>query len=220
MPPSIGPIYCETPLAAFSFPAEPINFFSNAVIVLFGLVALYLSHKYKSSADVWALAVLLTLTGVGSFLWHGFRTPLALTLDVVPGLLFLLLFVYVWARRVWETYRSAFFLATFFVGTFVLSWVTQQIIPFRGPPLGVVAAVLIAAGYLIMKTRKRYGAIALWGGASIGLSLLAFFFRSIDLYTCDVVPFGTHFLWHIFLSTGAFVGILLVQKIDQSKTPS
>ena len=219
MPP-IGPIYCETPLAAFSFPAEPVNFFSNAAIVLFGLVALYYSHKHKSSADVWALAVLLTLTGIGSFLWHGLRTPLSLTLDVVPGLLFLLLFVYVWARRVWGVRGASLFLGGFFASTFLLSYVTQLLVPFRGPPLGVVIAVVGAAGYLIMKTYTRYGRVAYFGVLSIGLSLLAFFFRSIDLYTCDVVPFGTHFLWHIFLSAGAFAGILLILRLDQAKTPS
>lgn len=214
-PRAVGPIYCETPLAAFSFPAEPVNFITNAVIVGFGLVALYLVYRQRGSIDVWALATLLTLTGIGSFLWHGLRTPLSLTLDVLPGLLFLLLFVFVWARRVWGVYRSLLFLGAFLAATIVLSYLTQLIIPYRGPPVGVVLAVLGSAGCLIYQTRAHYGALAWWGGASIALALVAYFFRSIDLYTCDVVPFGTHFLWHIFLSASAFVSIYMVLRIDK-----
>jgi hypothetical protein len=214
-PRAIGPLYCETPLAAFSFPAEPVNFFTNAVIVAFGLIAFYLSYRQKGRYDVWALATLLTLTGIGSFLWHGLRTPLSLTLDVVPGLMFLLLFVFVWARRIWGTYRSLFFLFGFLVATMGLSYLTQLIVPYRGPPIGVVLAVIGASAYLIVKTRAQYGVVAWWGVASVLLSLVAYFFRSIDLYTCSVIPFGTHFLWHMFLSGGAFVGILLILEIDR-----
>lgn len=216
MPP-IGPTYCETPLAAFSFPAEPVNFFSNAVIIALGLVALWFAYRKGSERDVWVLALLLTATGIGSALWHGFRTPLSLTLDVVPGLLFLLLFVYVWARRVWGVYGASAYLAAFFAGTFTLSWLTQLIMPFRGPPVGVVLAAIVGAGYLIYRTRDR---VLILGILTLASALLAYTFRSIDLYTCSVIPFGTHFLWHVFLSAGAFLGILLIMKLDQTKTPS
>lgn len=216
MPP-IGPTYCETPLAAFSFPAEPVNFFSNAVIIALGLVALWFAYRKGSERDVWVLALLLTATGIGSALWHGFRTPLSLTLDVVPGLLSLLLFVYVWARRVWGVYGASAYLGIFFVGTFALSWLTQLIMPFRGPPVGVVLAAIVGAGYLIYRTRDR---VLILGILTLASALLAYTFRSIDLYTCSVIPFGTHFLWHVFLSAGAFLGILLIMKLDQTKTPS
>lgn len=218
MPPSIGPVYCETALQWFSFPAEPINFFSNAVIILLGLIAFVFARRANASREVWALALLLTLTGIGSALWHGFRTPLALTLDVVPGLLFLLLFVYVWARRVWGTYGASLYLGAFFASTFALSWLTQLVMPFRGPPLGVVITAILGAGYLIYRTRGR-GATTL-GVMTLVYALIAFFFRSIDLYTCEYLIIGTHFLWHVMLSTAAFYGILLIIELDKTKTPS
>lgn len=217
MPP-IGPVYCETALQWFSFPAEPVNFFSNSAIVLLGLIALIYASRHRAGADVWALSTLLVLTGIGSFLWHGFRTPLSLTLDVVPGLLFLLLFVYAWARRVWGVRGSALYLGAFFVSTFLLSWLTQLLVPFRGPPLGVVITAIGAAGYLIYKIRGR-GATAL-AVMTLVYALIAFFFRSIDLYTCEYLIIGTHFLWHIMLSTAAFYGILLIIELDKTKTPA
>ena len=52
----------------------------------------------------------------------------------------------------------------------------------------------------------------------LGVILLAFgigaaFFRSIDLIVCPYVPFGTHFLWHIGLSTAACLGIVLMVRM-------
>lgn len=211
MPP-VGPIYCETPLEWLSFPAEPVNFATNAVIVLLGLIALLFAYRKRAAYDVWLMATLLVATGVGSFLWHGFRTPLSLALDVIPGLLFLCVFVFAWARRVWGARGGLSFLAAFFGATFVLSWATQLLVPFRGPPVGVVLTVVGAATYLIYKVRGR--GVTTLAVLTLVFALVAYFFRSIDLYTCEFILFGTHFLWHIFLSTGAFYGILLMLELD------
>lgn len=219
MPP-FGPVYCETALQWFSFPAEPINFLSNAVIILLGLIGLLYAWRHKAGTDVWMLAALLTATGVGSALWHGFRTPLSLAVDVVPGLLFLLLFVYVWARRVWGVYGASGYLGAFFAGTLFLSWITQLVMPFRGPPVGVVITAILGAGYLIYRTRRVSSKVLTLGVATLIYALIAYFFRSIDLYTCAYILIGTHFLWHILLSTAAFYGILLILEIDTTKNPA
>ncbi|MBU6310504.1 ceramidase domain-containing protein [Patescibacteria group bacterium] len=214
---SIGPIYCETPVGAFLFPAEPINFYSNAIIVLFGLVALAYAVKRRFSADISVLALLLALTGVGSFLWHGFRTPLSLALDVVPGLLFLFLFVYAWSRRVYGVLASLGLLVGFLGLTYALSFVSESVLPMQGPPLGVVLAVLISAGYLSVLSIQRFGSVGYVAILSVISSLIAFGFRTLDLYTCTVIPFGTHFLWHVFLSLGAALGVLFLMLVDSSR---
>ena len=216
MPP-IGPIYCETPVGAFLFPAEPVNFYSNAIIVAFGLVALLYALRRRLGPDVVALAILLTLTGVGSFLWHGYRTPLSLALDVLPGLLFLFLFVYAWARRLMPVAYSVLFLGTFLVLAYALSYALMALVPVSGPPVGVVAAVVVSAAFLSVLSARRYGSIALVAVLSVAASLSAFGFRTIDLFTCDLIPFGTHFLWHIFLSLGAFLGIVFLVLVDRER---
>lgn len=220
MPP-VGPIYCETPLAAFSFPAEPINFYTNAFIVAFGLIALLYAYRNRVTHDLWVLAGLLTATGVGSFLWHGFRTPLTLTLDVMPGLFFLFVFVYAWARRLWGTRGAGLFFASFLVLTFPAAYLVSFLVPISGPPLGVVVAVIVAGLYLVHTTERLYGSVlARLGLASILAALTAFAFRSVDLAVCAYIPFGTHFLWHLFLSGGAFLGFYLLLKIDQAREPN
>ena len=37
--------------------------------------------------------------------------------------------------------------------------------------------------------------------------------RSIDLMTCSIIPFGTHFIWHILLSLAAYLGIVMLLRL-------
>ena len=50
-------------------------------------------------------------------------------------------------------------------------------------------------------------------GTALGIGAAAAFFRSIDLASCAVVPFGTHFLWHILLSTAAYCCVVLIARL-------
>jgi len=37
--------------------------------------------------------------------------------------------------------------------------------------------------------------------------------RSIDLMMCGIIPFGTHFIWHILLSLAAYLGIVMLLRL-------
>src|SRR3989344_2193807 len=133
----MGPHYCETPALLGGFPAEPVNAYSNLVIIAFALVALFLIHRRKGSApDLYALGIFLLATGIGSFLWHSFRSSWALLFDVLPGIVFLILFVYGWGRRRFGIFSStlialAFFLSIGLISAFVaVSTSTENMIPF------------------------------------------------------------------------------------------
>ena len=71
-----------------------MNTLTNAFILL----AAYLAYRRLRAAkigwpaDIVVLLILLTITGIGSFLWHGLRLRWALALDATPGLLFLFVF--------------------------------------------------------------------------------------------------------------------------------
>jgi hypothetical protein len=51
------------------------------------------------------------------------------------------------------------------------------------------------------------------GGLAVALAVVAVTFRTIDLAVCQTIPMGTHFLWHSFLSAGAFSGILALTRL-------
>jgi len=206
-----GPIYCETMYwAGNTFPAEPVNTVSNGVIVLFGLAAAYIVAKRAPRAyDLYALSALIAATGIGSGLWHGLREPWALAFDVTPGLFFLFALMFCWARRLWSYVGAAIFLLAFFLAFqysreywgYVQRWVALA------PVVIAAAGVLIAQTYVYSKRAAFGGTIAL------SSALVALFFRTIDLNACAYIPFGTHFLWHIFLSAGSFVGVVTLTEL-------
>jgi len=97
---AFGPIYCETPDSSIGavFPIEPANTISNAVIVMFGLMALYFVIKRAPRAyDLYFLCALLIANGIGSGLWHGLRDRSALFFEVQAGLFVLFGIAFCWS---------------------------------------------------------------------------------------------------------------------------
>ena len=218
---TFGPQYCETPLgvAAVSFPVEPFNTYSNLAIILFALVGFFVVvRRTPRSVDLYVLCSLLLATGVGSFFWHGLRERWALSLDVWAGVLFLMALFFLWARRVMPLWQAAIFFVAFF---FVTRYFDEiNLIPF-GRWASIMPAVLLFGGYLIYRTAAYAKFAAYLGCAAIGSTLLALTFRTLDRLAveqvaCDAVPIGTHFLWHGFLSAGAFLGILAMVVVARA----
>lgn len=161
------------------------------------------------------LAALLFATGIGSFLWHGFRTQTTLVLDFVPGILFLLVFIFSWARRVWGVYGGGVALAGFFGLTYALTFL-NGVVERRGPPISVVAATVAFGIVMFLFSVKKFGRVAWLSILTVIVAVVAFIFRTADLSICGLIPFGTHFLWHIFLSGAAYLAILFLAAADDS----
>ena len=215
----MGPHYCETPALLGGFPAEPVNAYSNLVIIAFALVALFLIHRRKGSApDLYALGIFLLATGIGSFLWHSLRSSWALLFDVLPGIVFLILFVYGWGRRLFGIWQSALIAAGLFVGIglvsaiIAVSTVAKSMIPFFAGP--VLVSIFFGV-WLSVFSWKRKGPVTVLALGGIFAAVLAFLFRTLDLYSCEYISFGTHFLWHVFLSLGAFLCIRFLLSADE-----
>jgi hypothetical protein len=69
-------------------------------------------------------------------------------------------------------------------------------------------AIIFFGGLLVFRTLTISRQAALFGAGALASAMLALTFRTIDGSMCGTIPFGTHFLWHVFLSGGAFLGIL------------
>jgi hypothetical protein len=214
---TFGPIYCET-LSATStaFPVEPMNTISNGVIVLFGLLSFYLTVKRSPRAvDLYILAALLVITGVGSGIWHGFRDRDALFFEVQSGLLFLFAFAFFWARRLWSYVGALLFLGLFY-GGFAVSRTYWDSAIFGIPVQRWVAlspVVILAGIALIVQTYGVSKRAAAYGGGALAFAITALVFRTIDLSVCSAIPFGTHFLWHSFLSAAGCLGVLALIEL-------
>ncbi|MDZ4867865.1 MAG: ceramidase domain-containing protein [Alphaproteobacteria bacterium] len=213
-----GPQYCETPATITGiFPVEPANAISSGVIVLFGIVALILVIQRSPRAiELYVACALLMLNGLGSILWHGLRTRWALTFDVLPAVVFVLLVALIWARRVGPWWQVAAI-----GGALVLAPVAVQFLELGSRfPLrfGVVAFVIVAlALLLIARSYAVSRAAALTGTAAVLSALTALTFRSIDSMACESIGLGTHFLWHMFLSGGAFLCLYTILTLDAAR---
>ena len=211
---TFGPIYCEDAIALSSFPIEPVNTVSNAVIVMFGLAALYVTAKRApKSYDLYALGLLLTATGIGSGLWHGLREPWALAFDVTPGLFFLFALTFCWARRLWTVIGGVALLVAFY---FAFEFSREFFGAIQQRWVAIAPAVVVTGVALVIQTAFRSRTAALLGLSAILSSLTALGWRTFDMTACAYLPVGTHFLWHIFNSAGAFMGVLSLIVLEQA----
>ena len=209
---SRGPVYCETG-HPWLFMAEPVNTLTNFVIIAAAIAALlYVRRRAKSyPPDLMVLVILLFATGIGSFFWHALRTPTWLVLDWLPGVLFLVTFIFLWLRALHGPLAglgALLFVIAASTGAMAVARAQAGSMPMPASPLVIVpffaVLLLIGAGFVLLTRRARGLSAALAAALLLGLAALAATFRSIDLLACSVVPFGTHFLWHIFLSAAAY----------------
>lgn len=209
-----GPTYCETPETITGiFPVEPANAISSGVIVVFGLLALFqVMRRTPRSIELYVLCALLITNGVGSILWHGLRTRWSLTLDFLPAAIFVLAMALVWARQVapWQQVALA-------LGLFLATVIGLRFIDLGLPIPGRIATSAIAivglAIWLIACSAAVSRDAAILGGAALLSALIALTFRSADSWTCATYGTGSHFLWHIFLSAGAFLSMLTILRL-------
>ncbi len=203
-----------------SFPVEPFNTYSNLTIILFALVGFAIvSLRTPRSIDLYILCTLLLATGIGSFFFHGLREWWALRLDVWAGVLFLMSLFFLWARRVMPLWQAALFFVAFILVTRYSDEI--NLVPY-GRWASMMPAVLVFGGYLIYRTAAFSKHSVYLGCAAIGSTLLALAFRTldrmaVDQLACDIFPIGTHFLWHCFLSAGAFLGMLAIIGVVRSR---
>jgi hypothetical protein len=201
-----GPLYCETPeFIVGGFPVEPWNAISSFVIVFFGLAASWLVLKRTPRAyELYVLCALLITNGVGSVLWHGLRTDWSLPLDFVPAIIFLLGVSFLWAWRVTSLWPALAILGGLLAIQFGFRFLDIQMSFFQR--WTIMAGTLVVMGiFLTVRTRAYSKEAALTGGLALVAAVTAATFRSLDSASCESLGFGSHFLWHVFLSSAAFL---------------
>lgn len=217
-----GPIYCETGHPWLGM-AEPTNTITNAAI----LIAAWLAFRYvkkaglRYSADLILLLFLLTWVGIGSALWHGTRLPWTLPFDALPGLLYLLVLTVLWIRQIYGWLAGILGMALMifmsFAGVGYFGHALAAITPnLRFAPM--FATVTVFGLVMTAGTWVKFGrSLALLGMAILLCGIGAAVARSIDLLVCPIIPIGTHFLWHIGLSTAACLGFVLIVRMKQER---
>lgn len=195
--------YCER--VGMGLFAEPLNAFSNVSFLLAAWAAWVLAARTGApSAGVRTLIALGASVGVGSILWHTYPTMPTLILDSVPILIFIMWYIWLYARNVVgmgprfaAASAAAFLLATLLA--FPFAGVLHGAFVYAP---GLVVTLVLGVFHARERDVARFALLA-----AAGVYLAALFFRTIDNEVCPVLPIGTHFLWHILIGLVTYLAM-------------
>jgi hypothetical protein len=212
--------YCERLMTG----AEPVNIASNIGFALAGLAGFYYLFRARARASarsgpqsqstaphrpiLWLLVSLPVGIAVGSALFHWRPDRLTQALDIVPIGCFVALTAGLIMRRQlsWPAWKITFGL---------LLWLLCSLYASRWP--GVFAGSLFYLPTAIMLAALSWRAEPIrrqlaWVFAVFVAALIA---RASDLPLCgEVLPMGTHALWHLLAATSCLLGIRLVIHVQ------
>lgn len=201
-------IYCER--LDPHFWSEPLNAISNAAFIIAAMFCLMKARQLgRTDALTMLLVVILFAIGIGSFLFHTVATRWAGLADTLPIVLFILVYLYAATSRY---LRAPWFMAALapigFIGFAILfarTW--SEYLPSLNGSQGYFPVLIALVFYGVILARRGHPA-ATGLIAAAALFSLSLTFRSVDQAACGVLPFGTHFLWHIF--NGILLGVVLI----------
>lgn len=198
--------YCER--AVDGLWAEPLNTITNAAFILVAM-QVWLQHRQQKDRSrkvlSTAIAILLTLVAIGSSLYHMAPGQLTLILDITPILsLFAVLTFSLLKSRSNLTVGYNSLLTVLLIASSLLlgamPWLNGSTFYF---PAWIA---VLALSVLCWNTKDQWVGVALL--CSFSVAVVA---RTIDQAGCLIVPFGTHFLWHLFAALSASLAVRLAR---------
>lgn len=186
--------YCER--TGPDYWSEPVNAVTNLAFLIAALV-LWPRLRGPEMAMGRALAAVLFVIGIGSWLFHTHANRLTGLADVLPILAFILLYVFA-ATRDWLG-AGPWLAALVAAGVIPYAAATAPLfamIPGFGSSASYAPVPLLILIYALL-LRKRLPETA--RGLAIGAGILtaSLIFRTLDQPLCGALPLGTHFMWHI-----------------------
>ncbi len=191
--------YCER--LDESYWSEPVNAITNVAF----LIAAFIMWRRVRGANLPLanlLVVILAVIGVGSFLFHTHATVWAGIADVLPIVVFILVYIFTANLHYWQLpfWAALGLTAAFFPYAWATAPVLAAVIPGLGgsAAYGTVALLIVIYGLLLLLRYPATGRGLLIGAAILVASIT---FRALDQAVCDAFPLGTHFMWHILNGT-------------------
>jgi hypothetical protein len=199
----ISHIYGLCERAAPGILQEPLNTLTNLgfLIAAFFIYKLYRNnpdYEAKKLWDIYVLNILMVCIGIASISFHtapSYYTEIADTAFIV---IFIVVYFTSAMFRIinLKKYPVLICMMAFVFTTKALVSYFPNALNDSVAYLSSMAAIIFIAFYLNLK--RRAAATAFMMASIIGC--VSLFFRVVDKEVCDVVPTGTHFLWHIFNS--------------------
>ncbi|WP_299615429.1 ceramidase domain-containing protein [Pelagibius sp.] len=188
-------IYCER--LGPGLWAEPLNALTNIAFIVAAVLLVRVLRgedaPVRRDPAVIALVVLVFLIGIGSGLFHTFAVRWAGLADVIPIVLFILLYLFLALWRLvglpaWGALLGMIAVLALLMGL-------PRLFGFGFGTYGVaLAAMFLVGGFLAFVRGHPAGSPIL---ITAGVFALSLSLRTADLPLCEMLPMGTHFLWHI-----------------------
>lgn len=205
--PDGGPLYAETNLHHII--AEPWNALSSlAFLVPVIYWGIRLKGRYKEYPFLTLCLPLLFIGGIGSTLFHAFRTSeYLLYMDVLPiVLLTLLVSIYFWYKILPKAWMVVLIIGLSFALRFI--FLRTKYFHLEGHHAVNVSyfitGFMIFLPALIMLLRSRFFGLK-YLLVACGLFMISLLFRYLDNSMPTLLPMGTHWLWHITGAAGSWL---------------
>ena len=204
--------YCERNTTFFL--AEPLNLFTN---LSFLVVAVFLF--FDKSIKNKNYSIMIFLIGVGSISFHSFPNTITGLADI--GFIILFIYYYLYSlykllgvRNYLVHVLSIFFIIVcyFFGAYFNNTFLGSS--SFYTPIL--IHLYFLCFYFLIHKYKNYQYNLILKATLIFNLSILL---RSLDFYLCNILYFGTHFIWHILNSLVLFLLVKFINLIAGGPSP-
>ncbi len=184
--------YCER--QGPEYWAEPVNAVTNAAFLI---AAAVIARRMAGLPLARAMAGMLALIGVGSFLFHTHANQLSGLADVLPILAFILLYLFAASRDFLGLTSARALLATAaFIPYAAATVPLWAMIPGLGSSAGYMPVPILILFYAwLLRRASPVTARRLAIGA--GILILSLAARTLDAPLCAAFPAGTHFLWHV-----------------------
>lgn len=198
--------YCERTDAGFW--SEPANALSNAAFLLAAAaVARRASQARPPDRSGLALAALIGVIGIGSFLFHTLAVRWAMLADVIPIAVFIYAYLALalrrflrlsWARVIAGT--AGFALFGFSLTPMLDDMTGLDLSHLTNGSIDYLPALLALIGVAAMTVMRPEEDMIGTGRRLTGISALfvmSLAARTADQAACAVLPIGTHPLWHV-----------------------
>lgn len=190
--------YCERTDAGFW--AEPVNALTNAAFLLAAGLAV---RRARGDGPVLALAAVVFVVGLGSFLFHTLANRWSMLADVIPIAVFIygyfaLAMIRFFGLRPLVATAVTLAFAAFNLGlTPGLDALTgRSVAGLTNGSIDYVPAILALLGVGLALLPRAPGT-ARSVLVTAGIFLVSLTFRTVDVASCGSLPLGTHFLWHV-----------------------
>ena len=201
--------------------SEPINAVTNAAFLIAAWLA-WRAAEDAGRADDWAvraLTVILTAIGIGSFLFHTFANGWSVLMDVIPIMLFILVYLHLILVRYYRLPAWAGLIAVvaYLPVSGAVGGALSAVVGSLNGSMGYVPTLLFMAAFGWDLRRRGHPAAE---GLLVASALLAasLIFRTLDAQegaVCAALPLGTHWLWHVL--NGTLLGWLIVTLVRHGR---